>query len=158
MQLEKQVCSFEQAKTLKELGVNQDAYFNYEITPVYGKKPFDCTKSRLYAKEQYNSAKYSDDYQCAAFTVAELGVMLTIDDDTHFTHGGYNEHSGCWELMLDKRNPDTDDLDKPFICIHGAMQEEETEAEARAAMLIYLLENNLTTAQDVNERLTPQPA
>ncbi len=29
-----------------------------------------------------------------------------------------------------------------------------TEAEARAAMLIYLLENNLTTAEEVNQRLT----
>lgn len=30
---------------------------------------------------------------------------------------------------------------------------ENTEAESRAAMLIYLLENNLITHQDINDKL-----
>jgi hypothetical protein len=71
----------------------------------------------------------------SALTVAELGVMLPPGYDTMYcTNDGWRGFDLDGQDMCDS---------KPFA----------TEAEARAAMLIYLLETNIITPAEVNERL-----
>lgn len=115
MKIEQQVCTLEQAKRLKELGIEQRSIFYH-----FGGK--------------VTNVAWGNDY-FAAFTVAELGVMLLSDCKTQII-------SGYWSASFHSLN-NKSYYESGFT----------TEAEARAAMLIYLLENNLTTASSVNTRL-----
>lgn len=74
-------------------------------------------------------------YGVSAFTVAELGVMLPPNFCTKINTAG---HCICFDQWMDKN------ANKKFG---------DTEAQARAAMLIHLLESNLVTAEDCNKRL-----
>jgi hypothetical protein len=62
MELEKQICSLELAKKLKELGVKQDSLFWW----VNG-------RGRMELHD-----KHTDSDSVSAFTVAELGEMLPV--------------------------------------------------------------------------------
>ncbi len=120
MKIKQQVCSLELAKKLKELGVKQESFFYWALRQ---------DGSWICAQGQ----GWSD--SISAFTVAELGEMLPNMfeyevfkrcliksfkiDDTHIT-AIYN---------MDSK--------------HLLWLEADTEADARAKMLIYLLENNL---------------
>ena len=129
MELSKQVCSLEQAKRLKELGVEQESlfYWTSDSQPDYYLRQGEIT--------------CDDDY--SAFTVAELGVMLPIfyvsgkAQDNNYTCAHYQEATVSRKLRDVKSWPGRG----------------KTEAESRAAMLIYLLENGDTTAEEVNKRL-----
>lgn len=154
MELSKQVCSLEQSKRLKELGVSCKTLFYWS----------DCSKPR--EPEIFELTYQSYTSKCGwkeevnyypAFTVAELGVMLPQNfEDGSFITMRVNEE---WIDLNNEReymrgrwiiHPINDDS------VSDNIPDYTTEAEARAAMLIYLLENNLTTAQEVNERLTQQ--
>lgn len=115
LKLEDQVCSLDLAKRLKELGVKQDSYFYYEW---YSDHAYQlnclCRDVPLNCK------------QIAAFSAGELGEMLPL----------------WWDSG--KRE------DKDYICrvfeknvtnAHHSFG--SSEADARAKMLIYLLENGL---------------
>ncbi len=66
MKIESQVCSLEQAKRLKELGVAQIGFFM---------SWFD--KEAIYRFNEDRTENYVlNDVQCSRFTVAELGVMI----------------------------------------------------------------------------------
>lgn len=124
MQLEQQVCSLELAKKLKELGVKQESLWVYD--------ELGC----LITRQSYAKTR------TAAFTVAEPGVVLpkeenivcmlfasgrcqyAIEGDVKYQGGGIQ--SSRWGAA--------------GTCISG-----DTEADARARMLVYLLENKLTT-------------
>ncbi len=104
MKLENQVCSLELAKKLKGLGIKQESLFqwswdNEDYRLVYNKPHLDLF---------------------AAFTVAELGEMLSKYDEPlpHIGDEDWYWYKGEEEI--------------------GA----KTEANARAEMLIYLLETN----------------
>jgi hypothetical protein len=120
MKIEKQVCSLEVAKKLHELGLEQKSLFywlNGDIVQGYG----ICAKiSKVYS----------------AFTVAELGEMLPasilefyhfetskyIAQDYFFRYsGGYYNLEGYTKIEFIDKN----------------------EANLRAKILIYLLENKL---------------
>jgi hypothetical protein len=116
--LEKQVCSLDLAKRLKELGVKQESLFYWEGLQV------DVEKMRWRinkANKNHNSAKYS------AFTIAELGEMLP-------------DQVSSWRTGIE------------WICSHDELaetgqavpeQRTSTEADARAKMVCYLVENGL---------------
>lgn len=120
MKLENQVVSLELARKLKELGVKQESLFVM----------YNFGKDGHYEIGQWNeSAPHSYVYPnseiISAFTVAELGEMLP---DEYFAHqcktlGGHTRIDFGDEQMVNSN----------------------TEADARAKMLIYLLENNLLT-------------
>jgi hypothetical protein len=117
--LEDQVCSLELSKRLKELGVRQGSLFFWTSGGV---------ASRLEALPILE-INYS------AFTVAELGQMLPEDYISCKTEGAKFpaiEYKKYWLCYYD--------LDG---CGSDIMQMEESEANARAKMLIYLLENKL---------------
>lgn len=119
MKLEKQVCSLELAKRLKELGVKQESYFYWS---------YDLLDSHTI---RHQAKGWGADY--SAFTVAELGEMLPEQvpykddgaDDISFLLSG--KQDGLWWV----------NYTKGFT--------EKTEVDARARMLIHLIENNLLT-------------
>ena len=115
MKLEKQVCSLELAKKLKELGVKQESVWYWTQTFNPKRKPHP------YQFEIQGCGRADTHHKYSAFTVAELGEMLPS--------GYYSIREGSvWECWL--RN--------------GTQKvEASTEADARAKMLIYLLENKL---------------
>ena len=127
MKLEDQVCSLEYAIKLKELGVKQESLF-YHI----GYK--GCVSGKIYEKlyivfkdEEYIQPKY----QISAFTVAELGVMLPS-----------RINGSRLMCMLE-----SDLINGRFYSVGYENLEYyfmgTNEANARAEMLIYLIENKM---------------
>jgi hypothetical protein len=140
MKIENQVCKLGQAKRLKELGVIQDAIW-FWVYPE-NEKMISSTFGvyhHLQARDIVgdNEGDQFDDDLAAAFTVAELGAMLPLGYHTH-TRDFDHEDWLCYD-------DDGDD----FSTLHSF----KTEAEARAAMLIHLLENKLVTPEEINNRL-----
>lgn len=128
MKLQDQVCSLEQAKQLKELGVYGESLITV------ADRSGGVFMSSLDIDDEYSPCY-------CAFTVAELGEMLPPD------------YQWSWPLMT--RNV--------WYCAYCDAGEEGavaryaqagySEAQARAAMLIYLLASGKVTAEDVNARL-----
>ena len=138
MTLESQVCSLELAQKLKELGVKQESFFKWGNTYSEGKLYWD-----LYVPPEFNKIPHPDlwVHGVAAFTVAELGEMLPwrIEKGERFYVLECEKGGKPW-YWVNYKYGDTRHVD--FDCF---TQEADTEAEARAKMLIYLLENNLIT-------------
>lgn len=115
MKLEDQVCSLDIAKRLKELGVEQESLWYYHGPE---EKPFFLI----------HAMKAPHDVVIAsAFTVAELGEMLPPFVTT--------------EKYLCKGKPRFNAREEETIeehCWHG-----DKEADARAKMLCYLIEQGL---------------
>lgn len=131
MKLEDQCCTLQQAKRLKELGIEQISYF------IWGE--------RGVITEGWSVEGYEDTFY-AAYNVAELGLMLPkslpLNDGHHWAF--YHRH--CWKG------------ESVGYSAYGRPSIEQdwfvTEAEARATMIIGLLENALVTAEEINQRLT----
>lgn len=120
MKLEHQVCSLELAKQLKELGVKQESifYFSNLDTPY------------LRIDLWWEEPEKSGDFRISAFTSAELGAMLP---DTLAGKQLYHWHTGAMWFI-------------GYLCENGMYQPAKvrtTEADARAQMLVHLLENKL---------------
>lgn len=118
MKIENQVCTLEQAKRLKELGVAQDSLFYHWLD-------YDGYKHACVRMEKWNNGRQPD---CSAFTVAELGVMLQGCE----SYTRKSDRNDYWYIYLDK------------------YEHFKTEAETRAALLIYRLERGAITAAEVN--------
>lgn len=136
MKLEDQVCSLELAKRLKELGVKQESYFQW----------YRESEGWSYNLGQVSVFQTSDPAPYfAAFSVAELGEMLP----------GILIHKGeLWQTQLWKSDfsqevsysanckksktegdPEKGWMTETFI--------EKTEADARAKMIICLIEQGI---------------
>lgn len=119
MELEQQICSLELAKHIKSLGVNQDSFFEW--------RRFDC--QGLYSEWHWGlfSENIMPDESVPAFTVAELGDMSPTSLE-------YTAFNGSKDGMLHHliACSATDQVAK----VHA-----DTEADARAKMLISLIEN-----------------
>lgn len=139
--LEKQVSSLELSRKMKELRVIQtESQFYWVESDEFGKAEYLLTSIFEVFKLNKNIKKY------AAFTVAELGVMksepILINDK--YYHCCTEAYAGIWYCrFLIANTIDT--------CIRRI--EADTEADARAEMGIYLLENKYITAEEVNKRL-----
>jgi hypothetical protein len=118
MKIENQVCTLEQAKKLKELGVCQESYL-YHVKDI-------TTPGTLSGKE-----KIIFNQHWSAFSVAELGVML--GNMAHYPHR--SDRNEYWYVYLDK------------------YEQYKTEAEVRAAVLIFRLERGAITIAEVNHLL-----
>lgn len=129
MKLQDQVIKIEQAKRLKELGVEHSVlhHFNGRIQ---------------------NEAWGNDYYP--AFSVAELGEMLPSYITRHGVeatlHSGKSNDGiyGCGYI------PTGQPLNTKFLFIRNAV----TEAQARGALLIHLLETNIITAEQCNAAIS----
>ncbi len=113
MKLEKQVCSLELAKRLKELGVKQESYFMWASV-----KEGEHAQVLPFQWEAKKTA--------CAFTVAELGEMLPQGAAT-FQRSQTNEYRCVPPREL-----------QGLPSVNG-----DTEADARAKMLVYLIEMGL---------------
>ena len=123
MQLESQVVSLELAKRLKELGVKQESVFAWTAASVYPETNWELWSTGRSVEE------WVSDGRIAAFTVAELGEMLYGRELPHSMAG-----SGYWET------------NEYFDFSDGRQRiDADTEADARARMLVYLIENKLIT-------------
>lgn len=116
MKLENQVTNLELSRKLKKLRVKQESYFAWAEVNV-GDKEFEyqVVKNDFQADIEFVSA----------FTVAELGEMLS----KYLLYNFFDMPNICdkgWEWELEKADGIAD-----------------TEANARAKMLIYLIENGL---------------
>lgn len=127
MKIEDQVCSLELAKKLKELGVKQESfcfwYKNY--SPDW----------QLRTDRDCLGEYWGGNLIYSAFTVAELGAILPMK----LKYKGMNLilQSNCKNIVAYRI---ANDLNSYIL-----HQIQDTEANARAKMLIYLLENKLVT-------------
>lgn len=134
MKTEKQVTSFEISKRIKELGVVSKSILAWDedgkLTSGYFGSP---------QPEEYN--KY--DNRVSAFTVAELGEMLPTridakskkDSRRHISYFLTYEAGGCAAYYAHH-------MDIYQVLCNVS---DDTEADTRGKMLIYLLENKLIT-------------
>ena len=117
MNLEEQVCSLELAKELDRLGVKVPSHFYWNA------KDENIDAFWLTSNPYEGYSKYP------AYSVAELGGMLPEDMVQTLKWKGL-WYCESWKDVVDKINP---------IC----RKVDETEANARAKMLIYLITNKL---------------
>lgn len=118
LELEKQVCSLELARKLKELGVKQESLFYWTNDSLRG---WELRRDG----ESFENSPWSpcfEDGDLSAFTVAELGKMLPQGITTN-GKGTITNLPGS-------------NITMPSI-------KAKNEADARALILIDLLENNL---------------
>lgn len=124
MTLESQVCSLELAKRLRELGVKQNGYFTWGERKG---KPFIGDEVPYFS---------CDIPIASAFTVAELGEILPES----FIYGGAEMLVILFKDRAEYLRKETNKL------VHEVRA--EIEADARALLLIYLLENQLIKLED----------
>lgn len=133
MKLEDQVVSLELAKRLKALGVKQESlfYWGEKRNPLVSEFPWGLiSRFEIGAGiDQALSAIYKGE-GISAFTVAELGEMLPAWVKIQVYRRG-----NLWKII---RLSSVVKIGEP-----NEIYEAKTEADARARMLIYLLENNL---------------
>lgn len=144
--LEKQCCSLESARKLKELGCPQNSLFywypiaEYELKIVgYPEgRAVNCPTGKIlrwelggYDDEHYYNT-LEKEQRCSAYTVAELGEMLP-----HFINNKF--------LTIRKFN---NGFDTSYMMDEGYLWcfDSNSLAESCAKMLIYLLENKLMEA------------
>lgn len=129
MKLEQQVVSLDLAKRLKELGVKQEALYWWSDNTV----PATLWNFDALGEEFPNKTDNIGEY--AAFTVAELGEMLK---DVYFS-----KWETVWDSVGDnwRGSLNTGTTNSGQLIHHWV--DADTEADARAKCLIYLLENGL---------------
>lgn len=115
MKLEDQVCSLNLAKRLNEIGVRQESAFYWILCPL----------DAVWGVEFWEFSMPGPIGGYSAFTVAELGGMLPI---------------GCMSTKIFDDLPWACVLDVPAFRFDG-----KTEADARAKMLINLIEKGIVT-------------
>lgn len=136
MKLQDQVCTLEQAKRLKELGVKQEGFLVwFKSGRIMVSTPDDC--GHVVA--------------ATAFTVAELGQLLPgkfqYNDEECFV----DSTKYCTDITWLSGIHTVNAHGKPVIALKYFPG--QTEAQTRASMLIHLLEKNDVTAEEVNKRL-----
>lgn len=149
MELQKQVCSLELGYKLKQLGVKYDSYFSWYCLAHDQGEQEPAVEFFIASDNQHNAS-----YECSAFTVAELGEMLPaiiklgnsgkLSDYCCVEFQKYST-GNRWGVMYTE--------DNETIANNKGDQVEEyenTEADARAKMLIYLIESDIITASDLS--------
>lgn len=123
MKIEQQVCSLELAKRLKELGVKQESLFHWQHK-LGGSSESDAGKDILvYGRYGYHCVEVA-----SAFTSAELGEMLPPGPTEHVKVAKSVDYPDLWMCWM-----------------RGHVERDVNEADARAKMLVWLIENNLIT-------------
>lgn len=140
-------CTLQQSKRLRELGVDAPSmFYHYKV----GIDQWSIAYSKGLGEDTY-----------PAYTVGELGEMLPyriwvgdkmyvqtiIKVDSSWHKAGYNTKGSYW-YQYEHLNSDR------LLEVLGNYQKEfPTQAQSAADMLIHLLENNLITADQVNNQL-----
>jgi hypothetical protein len=128
MKMEHQLTSLELAKKLKELGVKQESSFQWWRAR---------NNNNFFIGDGEGVTRVWEDDEsgveviASAFTVAELGEMLPMKLEDKYVFDTARVGSDQWYVSYR--------ADRDF----REFLEADTEADARAKMLIYLLENKL---------------
>ena len=125
MDAEQLVCSLENATKFQELGVTVDSYFVWALT-----------RDNEYFVE---SKEFAIGSNLSAYTAGELGQMLPDYTETIRKH----EEGSAWWVFTDS-------------CFLGARVKDKwtfaaSECDARALMLIWLIENGHLTLDEINQ-------
>lgn len=157
MRLEDQLCPELQARKLRKLGVVQEGHFSWLFSPSSGKMEISHLKVEaleLLAKSHPKSVEWKERTDVgifSAWSVAELGHLLP----DYITVDNYRMH--LHEIKQDQSN-------KPAIfCVTiGRFEDKDiptfsgtNEASVRADLLIHIIDNNFTTVDKINHRLSP---
>ena len=126
MKLEDLVINLDLAKQLKKLGVIQNSLLYWHHYLVSG--------WTIVSGDECPIQSITDNKNYSAFTSLELGEMLPI------WHDSCKRDTNDWHVRVFEKNKDN-------IC-HNSF--DKTEADARAKMLIYLIENNFINIEDIN--------
>ena len=126
MKLEDQVCSLEPAKKLKELGAAGESLYVWVNNP---NRDRGTNVDNWYLLKRADSYNFKE-VRRPAPTVAELGVMLPMSISSFKSIPG--EKRGAWQATDFDTEPE-----------QAGDQFADTEADARAKMLIHLLEKGL---------------
>jgi hypothetical protein len=124
----KYVITLEQAKKLKELGVRQESEFYWKYLRSVDKNK---EKWRLMAKTETDEFNWYILERCSAFHVGELGEMLPLS----------LWHNNDWRYLRQNKTKDNEKWECSYNTFFSCFG--NTEAQARAEMLIYLLEHKL---------------
>ncbi len=130
MKLENQVVNLELAQKMKEIGFKQESYFHWYIPVFNGDMIFK------FARPDTSKIEPDDVKWCSAYTVAELGELL----GEHFHRQEFWNQGKGKKWMVEggeKKSINYEYETKRMFA--------DTEADARAKMLIYLVENKLIT-------------
>lgn len=144
----KYCCTLEQSKRLRELGVDAPSMFYWRLI----NEPIGYKDNHEYWELCYDRPLKCIKESCPAYSVGELGDMIPdtyVSYDSDWQYRPYKQdyhHTQQKEWKFD--NPFTE-YNKDTKVLGGA----KTEAQARAAMLIWLIENNHITAEEVNNQL-----
>ena len=131
MKAEQLVCSLENATKLQELGVRVPSYFEYKVC-VPEDAPLRLPDDVVPCNRRGVPPKYYFQYRFTqAYTVGELGEMLPLESNSE-------RCIGCYEVK-------TKEAGDNFFSV------EDTEADARALMLIWLIENRHLTLEEINQ-------
>lgn len=143
MELEKQVCSLELAKKLKELGVKQESLWYW-----WGKTSGCGSPASPTKKEEGHYLRACREIQILCNIMSCSGA----EDRIHVFSEKYSAFTVAelGEMLKREALPYWDNVFMTWSCgIYGSrrnilgMEKILTEADARAKMLIYLLEHNL---------------
>jgi len=146
MELEKQVCSLDLSKRLQELGIKPDVQMYWTQIPTGSGKdaPYIWIVLPIDSMYEINSE------EIPAFSVAELGEMLPERTDEYRKNyikfqkikceSTNNDHYLCSLVEDGGYNMDI----VKFDC------SDPNEANARALMLIHLIENKIITIKEID--------
>lgn len=148
MKLQNQVCSLEQSQKLKRLGVAQCTILAHEIdtAKIWGSAEESFINGCYYIGIDEEGTGWHGNNVASAFSVAELGLLLSG------TANCATRHQGKYKAEIEHRNTRPEEMNlgtgtTKYSTMH------DTEAQARAALLIYLLEEKLLAIDTVNERM-----
>lgn len=132
MNLENQVCSLELAKKLRELGIKQKSLWSWTLSCDMGSTAQDIQEGIMRICLHNAASKSNNIENYSAFTVAELGEMLSKYGKRAFATWKTSEDWYCFDIN-----------ERDF------KQYADTEANARAKMLIHLIENKLVEFNEI---------
>lgn len=168
MKIEHGVSSLESSRRLKELGVVQESAFRWAVKGAYYCMDKKIDEGQPFLESSDHSLAWPYKIIASAFSVAELGEMLPcrigFSADASNEKGyeflnldyGFTGGKGFFQAVFPER---FDVYYRPWRCDGEFVKHFEfweqavTEADARAKMLIHLLETKTITLESVNERL-----
>jgi hypothetical protein len=140
MNMNEQVISLELAKKLKELNIEQDSYFFWcKTAPILTSSGTDKAPEwkELHLFDEWTRKKIDYYESYSAFSCSELGVMLPKyikkNDFEYYYSQVPSKHCNEWVIFYGNS----------FTFLENCEVEDVSEAECKAKMLVYLIENGL---------------
>jgi hypothetical protein len=133
MKIEDIVCDIEYAENLKVLGLKRkDTLFAY----LKGEIQHECCDC---------ACGY---YDCKTYTVADLGEMLPLTINDNDTMGGI---SYLGNFFYEPKYKFSVSYGTDYDGMEGSCFNDKKEANARAKLLIWLIENNHVNVEELNK-------